>query len=85
MSISMAAAGRERSKVVMTSGCKTPNRPITFSLTTTSAHSPGKKLESEGEGGGRRGRGGGGRKGTTSLTTTYKQTSSMKLYNTQLH
>ena len=62
MSISMAAAGRERSKkVVMTSGCRIPNQPITFSLTTTSGHRPGKKLESEGEG--RRGGREGGREG----------------------
>ena len=55
MSISMAAAGRLRSKDVMTSGWSTPSRPIRLPLTLTSAHRPGKNVESrEREGRGER-------------------------------
>jgi len=48
MSISMAAAGMPRSKAVITSGWTTPNFPFTLPQTCTSAHLPGKKVESVG-------------------------------------
>lgn len=49
MSTSSAEQGRVRSKALMTSGWRTPRRPMLFPPKKISAQRPGKKVESEPE------------------------------------